>query len=278
MGCDPRRWLGGSLGNVRVRVLTSFVALTFLLVSSVAATPADNGPSFAPGAFPPKASPPLPDPGAVPVQLVLDDDGAEGTFGILGGSARQFLWLNRFSNPGAFTLQEIWVLFPSGQDVGLGDAVQLAVFFDPDGDPSNGAQLRATYDVTVQAVDGNTFSIYALTPGLAIGNGGDVLIGVVNRYFTTGVTPPPTLPAALDTTASQNHSYFALWPGDAPDPPDLATATTVALVSGAAAGNFLIRGFGVPPPNVLEVPTVGAMGLTLLVLLLATVSILLLRR
>lgn len=280
MRCEPKAWLRNGRSGVESLVVVSILTLALLLVSSVPAAAAGDGTSFAPGVFPENALPPLPDPVAVPVQLVIDDDGAEGSFGIVGGSARQFSWLNRFDNPGPFNLQEIWVLFPSGQDVTVGAAVQLAVYLDPDGDPSNGAQLLATYDVTAQAADGNTFSVYPLSPELPITMAGDVLIGAVNRYFTTGVSPPPTRPAALDTTASQGRSYVALWAGDAPDPPDLGTATSITVLSGVASGNFMIRGFGAPvlTPPVTEVPVAGGIGLTLLVTLLALAAILLLRR
>ena len=227
--------------------------------------------------FPNEASPPLPDPSVFPVQLVLDDDGAEGVFGFTGGTARQFLWLNRFADPGPFLLREIWVLFPAGMDVPVGGDVQLAVYADPDGDPATGAQLLATYDETIQAADGDTFSVYPLPEPLGLTGEGDVLIGVVSRFFRTGVDPPPTQPAAIDTTASQASSYFALWPGNPPDPPDLASADTVDLLSGVFAGNFMIRGFGTLRPAV-DVPVLGETGVVLLTLLLLAAAIVRLRR
>lgn len=221
----------------------------------------------------PEAVPPLPDPAVFPVQLVLDDDMAEGAFGFLGGAARQFLWLNRFVDPGLFALEEIWVLFPSGTDVVAGDAVQLAVFVDPDGDPTNGAQLLATFDEVVQAADGNTFSVYTLSPRVQKSTVGDVLIGVVNRYHQTGVDPPPTLPAAFDSTATLNQSYFALWPGDPPDPPNLATASSIDLLAGASEGNFMIRGFGVTQAPSVSIPALDGTGLALLALLMALAGV-----
>ena len=205
--------------------------------------PSTPRPIFEPRDFSNLADPPLPDALTFPIQMVLDDDGAEGVFGFAGGTARQFLWFNRFANPGPFSLEEIWVLFPSGMDVPLDGDVQLAVYLDPDGDPTNGAQLIATYDETIQVADGDTFSIYPLNPPLNILESGDVLIGAVNRYFTG---PPPTLPAALDTTASQGSSYFALWANDADNPPTLDTTTVIDVLDGQVSGNFMIRGFGRP--------------------------------
>ncbi len=257
------------------------LVVTFLLVAAVAvllATPAtaegDPSVELAPRAVAGVARiavPPLPPTSTLPTQLVLDDNTAESSFGFAGGTARQFMWFNRFDSPGSFALSEIWVLFPPGADVPLGGAVQIAVFDDPDGDPTNGATLLATYDETIQANDGLTFSVYPLATPLALDATGAVLIGVVNRYFDTGVTPPPTLPAALDTTASEGSSYVALWPADASDPPDLASASTIQLVGGASAGNFMIRGFG-GVAQVAPVPTLGSFGLLVLGLLTALVG------
>lgn len=239
--------------------------------------PAAFGLGLEPRTFPFRASPPRPDPATFPVQLVLDDDDADSVFGFLGSTARQFLWFNRFASPGPFNLEEIWVLFPSTMDVPLGGQIQLAVYLDPDGDPTTGAQLLATYDEVIQAADGNTFSVYPLAAPLAVDSPGDVLIGAVNRFFTTGVDPPPTLPAAFDITASQDRSYFALWTSDAPDPPDLATATVVDVLDGAVSGNFLIRGFGTPiAPS--AIPALGGTGLALLAALLALAGAALTRR
>lgn len=214
-----------------------------------------------------RAIPPLPSPAVFPVQLVLDDGTAEGDFG--PAAARQFLWFHRFDFPGGFTLEEIWVLFPT--TVPLGGAVELAVYLDADGDPTNGATLLDAVNETVQANDGVTFSVYPLASPILIDSPGDVLIGAVNRYYTTGVDPPPTVPAALDTTASQNRAWFALWPVDPPDPPDLATASTFGLLDGAVSGNWMIRGFGTPQvlPLAAEIPTVTPAGLALLAAVLA---------
>jgi len=211
-----------------------------------------------------RATPPLPDPGVFPTQLVLDDDNAEGSFALSGAAARQFMWFNSFINPGTFTLEEIWVLFPNNTDVPLNGAVQLAVFHDPDDNPANGADLLATYDATIQAKDGNTFSVYPLATTLDVPGGGAVLIGVINRYFTTG-DPPPTAPAALDTTLSQNRSYVAIWSGDPPASPELNTALAVDLLDGSAAGNLMIRGFGGRAVGqVVSIPVLGGFGLVLL--------------
>lgn len=202
------------------------------------------------------------------LELVIDDGSAEGVFGFAGGTARQFLWFNRFDSPGPFDLDEIQVLFPAGTDVMPGDDVQILVWVDPDGDAANGADLLYEATVAVGAADGTTFTSFPLATPLEILGDDDILIGVVNRYHETGVDPPPTFPAAVDTTAPAGRSFFAIWAGDPPATPDLSTATTVAALAGPSAGNFTIRGIGsrVAP---IVVPTLDVLGLVLLALALA---------
>ncbi|MCP4223369.1 MAG: hypothetical protein GY773_08520, partial [Actinomycetia bacterium] len=169
--------------------------------------------------FEPVVNPPLttapPIEGGFPLQLVLDDGTAEGTIGVGGAAAQQFLWFNRFT-PGLappFLLEEIHVLFPPGRNIMVGDVVDLVVYLDPDGDPTNGADLMATIPETVQADDGITFSVYPLASPVLIEDPGDVLIGVIDRWVQSGVDPP-TQPAALDTSPSQARSWIAVWTGD----------------------------------------------------------------
>lgn len=220
-----------------------------------------------------EALPPLPD---FPVQLVLDDDAAESSFGVGFPAARQFLWFNQFDRGavGAFALEEIWVLFPPGNNVVPGAEVELVVYLDPDGDPTNGAQLLASYTETIQIVDGQTFSVYPLAMPLEIPDGGEVLIGVINRFVESGVTGE-TLPAAIDTSASQGRSWVAVWNGDPPAAPDLPSDNTFQLIDSFVPGNWMIRGFGTPVDAVpvIEVPTLGGLGLALLVLLLAVAGL-----
>ncbi len=227
-----------------------------------------------------EAVPPLPPPSTYPVQLVLDDDSSDGAFGVAGQTARQFLWFNRFSPAAGFHLDEVWVLFPSGANMTAGGAVQIAIYEDPDGDPTNGANLVTTFNATIQAADDNTFSIYPVAGSPVIPSGSDLLVGVVPRFIVSGVTPP-TFPAAVDTTASQNRSWVAAWSTDPPDPPVLVPVPdqTLALVDTfvPGGGNFMIRAFGTPQP-VTEIPTLGGVGLAFLALALLAAGALLLRR
>ena len=216
-----------------------------------------------------EAQPPLPEVGTFPVQLVLDDDGAEGAFGVGAPTALQFMWLNQFDRSGfdALTLEEVWVLFPDGPQIVAGGAVEIAVYLDPDGDPSNGAELLTSFEATIQVADGDTFSIYPLPQPLIIGGSGDVLIGVVNRYVSSGVTPE-TRPAALDVTASQGRSWVGVWSTD--PPADLALPADLIFepIDGTVPGNWMIRGFGSDAPIVV-VPTLNTLGLIALSVLLA---------
>lgn len=209
-------------------------------------------------------NPPLP---PYPIQLIIDDDTPEGVFGVGAQSAQQFLWFNRFSNPGPFSLDEIWVLFPAGANMAVGDEVQLAVYLDPDGDPSNGANLLTTLTETIQVVDGSTFSVYTLGSPLTILSSGDILVGVVDRFVESGVTSP-TAPASMDTTASQGRSWLAVWTGDPPDPPLLPPDGVYTPIDVFQPGNWMIRAFG-STQQLPAVPTVDWRGVVLLVLLIS---------
>ena len=227
-----------------------------------------------------EAAPPLPPTSIFPVQLVLDDDTADGSFGVATQTARQFLWFNRFSPPAGFHLEEVWVLFPSGSNMAAGGAVQIAIYEDPDGDPSNGATLVQSFDTTIQVADGNTFSIYPLPASVLIPGGSELFVGVVPRFIVSGVTSPTT-PAALDTTTSQARSWLAVWSADPPDPPallplpDQSYVLVDAFVPGG--GNWMIRAFG-SEQGITEIPTLGEWGLAALALALLAAGVVLLRR
>lgn len=218
--------------------------------------------------------PPLPGPGQFSAQLVLDDDSWEGFLGVGGATAEQFLWFNRFASPGPFTLEEIWVLFPQGE-AAVGDDIQLAVYRDADGDPANGAQLVGSFAAEVLVADNNTFSVYHLATPLEVDDGGEVWIGVINRWVVPGVTPL-SAPATIDTNSNLGLSGFATWAGSPPDPPDLATATSIQnLSSTPGAGTFLIRAFGSTLATV-EVPALDTSRLALFAVLLTAAALALL--
>ena len=223
-----------------------------------------------------RALPPIPPTG---VQLVLDDDTSDGDFGVNSPDARQFMWFNRFTPPTqGVRLDQIWVLFPPGAaaNVSVGDQIEIVVYLDPDGDPTNGATLLRSISETVQIADGNTFSVYPLTTPIAVVDVGDILIGVVNRWVESGVTAP-TRPAAIDVTASQGRSWLAVWSGDPPQPPTLPADSLFEIVDVFQPGNWMIRAFGEPIP-VPGIPTASHLGLVVFLLLIGLVGVAVLRR
>jgi hypothetical protein len=216
------------------------------------------------------------------LQLMIDDDMSESDLGVVtsSGAGKQFLWFNQFAATGfPIQIEEIWVLFPPGDNIDVGNQVQLVVLIDPDLDPSNGATFVAVYDVTIQVVDGITFSVYDIDPPLQIETEGDVLVGVVNRFVTSGVTST-TQPAAIDTGTSQGRSWLAIWNADPPDPPTLPADGLTDLVDRFEPGNWMIRAFGEatqlqPQP---AIPTLGLAGLVALIMLLVVAGATLVRR
>ena len=212
------------------------------------------------------------------IELILDDGSREADIGLSDTAAFQYLWFNRFeAPPEAFDIDEVQVLFPPGPGVAVGDAVELVVYRDGDGDPTNGAQLLAAFDVTIETLDGTSFSTYALSPPVRVpSNSGDVLIGVINRFVVSGVSPP-SRPSALDTSSSAGRSWIAVWTGDPPDPPQLPADNVMEAIDFLEPGNWMIRASGSPVP-VIEIPTLGSAGLVALVLLLAMSGALVFRR
>jgi hypothetical protein len=182
-----------------------------------------------------------------PVSLIVDDGTAENFIGLNDGTfGYQYLWLNQFTPDSAdypFQLEQISVIFGS-TGVPLGGAVDLVVYEDTTGgDPSDAVWL-ATYPVTVLANDGVTWSNYTLSTPLALNGPGDVLIGAINRYIVSGVTPKD-YPAGLDTSPSQQRSWVAAWNLDPPSPPTLPPDSLWGLIDDFGfAGNWTIRGSG----------------------------------
>lgn len=257
-------------------MVTRWMTAALVLVAATGVVVGEEIPwTFEPLALGGRADPPIPN---VDVQLMVDDDSADGVFGVGVPTASQFLWFNRFS-PGLLVplrLDEVWVLFPPGANMTVGAPVEIVIWHDPDGDPTTGADLLLSFDDTIQAVDGDTFSVYPLTPGLEILAPGDILIGVVNRFVTTGVTPT-TRPAAIDTGASQGRSWLAVWSGDPPSPPLLPSDGLLEPVDGFVPGNWMIRAFG---ERILgpAIPTLDPLALAALAAALAAAGALILRR
>jgi hypothetical protein len=204
-----------------------------------------------------------------PVSLVLDDGSYEDSVGIVDDPptvAYQFIWLNRFT-PAAgsfpFNLEQIQVLFDGSGGVTVGDAIDLAVYQDADGNPANGASLLRVINETVKADDGVTWSVYNLASPVLVSGPGDVLIAVINRYVVDGVSPD-SYPAAIDQSSNQSRSWIGWWNTQPPNPPVLPPNLTFALVGDLGfPGNWLIRGYGStagspsPTPSTTPPPTTG---------------------
>lgn len=204
---------------------------------------------------------------AANVTLALDDGSYEDSMGLVdtgAGVSFQFIWFNRFTpNPGdiPFNLEQIQVLFDGTAGVPQGGDIDLVVYQDADGNPANGATLLRVIPETVKAIDGS-WSVYNLATPLAITSPGDVLIAVINRYVVDGVSPI-SYPATIDQNSDQLRSWVGWWVAEPPDPPQLPTDDTLALIGTlASGGNWMIRGFGTttaapPTPSQTPSPTPG---------------------
>ena len=217
-------------------------------------------------------------PGESEIELILDDGSREANLGLSDVAASQFLWLNQFEapSPAAIDLTEIHVLFPPGPGIVPGADIQLVVYSDTDGDPTNGAELLRAFDDVIQVVDGSTFSVHPVDPPLRVPGTGDILIGVVNRFVESGVDPP-SRPAALDTTSSFGRSWVGVWTGDPPAAPDLPPDLFLDTIDFLEPGNWMIRGVGRQPP-VIAIPTLDRPGLAAVAIMLALAGALVMRR
>jgi len=175
------------------------------------------------------------------VELILDDGSLENSIGLTAGG--DFLWANRFTpSPDQipFTLDMAQVAW--NNTVAVSDNVTIAVFFDADGDPSNGATYLGKMDSTVQNISG-AFVNYEFDDPIQITAPGDVLIAVINR---SGAPEYSDLPAALDQTGTlHQRSWIGLYSGSVPEIPTLPPDNTWAIIDTLGfAGNWMIRGMG----------------------------------
>ncbi len=190
-----------------------------------------------------------------PIQFVLDDGVPEADFGVGGTTARQFLWLNQFESPGGlFQLESVCVAFPINSNLPAGSPIELVVYFDTDDDPTNGATLLGTYPREIGVLAPETCAMFELDRPLLMHDGTAILIGVINRFVTSGVSSPIAV-AVLDTTLSQGRSWIAIWQDDPPPEPDLQPDLYFDRIDTLIPGNWVIRGFGRRPITVI--PTLG---------------------
>ena len=184
------------------------------------------------------------------INFSVDDGSLDDSVGVNDStSAYQFVWLNRFTPSAAdfpFQLEQISVIWPAGQ-VAVGNSIELVVYADTDGDgdPSNATYLQS-FNVTVQVADDTTWNTYTLSTPVPLTGPGDVLIGAIDRFVASSVTPA-NYPAAIDTTASQGRSWLGWWAADPPTPPVLPPDDTFDTLDNLGLpGNFMIRGTGSP--------------------------------
>jgi uncharacterized repeat protein (TIGR01451 family) len=177
-------------------------------------------------------------PDGAPLAMVLDDGTPETAIGI--GGTWEFGFINTFAvDPALYPIRidEIWVPFVHSS-VLAGDAIVLVIYQDSDTDPSNGADLVAAFDTTVQTA--LAWNGYAIPPVVLTGPG-DVMIGVV-ALEVPGVS---YYPGALDTTASQQRSWLAAWSVSPPPTSyDLPADDTWMLIDDFLPGNWMVEGYG----------------------------------
>lgn len=182
------------------------------------------------------------------VSFVLDDGSSEeGRGHLFGANALQFLWFNRFTPAPTdfpFALDRVniqWIAEASGSQIG--DAVDLYVWEDADGNPANGAVFRDSVSGIVQATNG-AFSTYVFDPPIIFCSPNDILIGTVDRSVINYVTGPKW-PARYDTqTVTSNRSWYATYTGNPGNPPALP-AEGYGPVD---YGTWMIRGYGAKVP------------------------------
>ncbi|HET9314757.1 MAG TPA: hypothetical protein VFQ51_04170 [Vicinamibacteria bacterium] len=191
-----------------------------------------------------------------PVNYVLDDGSAENSIGLNNTTtvtATQFLWFNRFDILASDLplrvdqVQVFWTGTGSNPTV-PGNAVSLHVYSDADNTPTNGATHVVTQTGNVGVV-ASAFDVFNITSAPAIPSGVNLLIGVVDRWVTSGVSGS-TFPAAIDQTAPNNvRSWVASYTADPPNPPTIpSTGLFGTIDSFGLPGDWLVRATGTVVP------------------------------
>jgi hypothetical protein len=118
----------------------------------------------------------------------------------------------------------------------------LHVYQDADANPANGATHVFTQTSTVGVV-ASAFDVHNLTSVPSIPAGANLLIGVVDRWVNSGVSPS-TFPAAIDTTPPSNvRSWVASYATSPPDPPTIPSTGGLfgTIDSFGLPGDWLVR-------------------------------------
>ena len=191
-----------------------------------------------------------------PVNYQVDDGTNENNIGLNAtatGTATQFMWFNRFDiAPADLPLQIDQVrIFWDPTTTGppqVGNAISIEIFSDNDANPANGAVHVYTENDTIAQV-GTTFDVYNLTTPPGLPTALNLLVGVVDRWITSGVSPS-TFPAAIDQTATAGRSWVAATATGTPPVPPVVPSTGLfgTIDSFGLAGNWLIRATGTVTP------------------------------
>lgn len=171
-----------------------------------------------------------------PTSLAIDD-GTFGGYWSAGSGDELIMWLNRITPAEGqlpLLLARVQVLF--NQFAHVGDRIELLVYQDGDGDPSNGATLLTAFEATVQHVDEATWSDFALPVPLVLTGPEDLLVAVVDRWVADGVSV--AYPASSDGGSCSGRSWIGTWSSTPPDPPPFPPD---ALWTENGFDNYLIR-------------------------------------
>ena len=192
-----------------------------------------------------------------PVDYMFDDGTNENNIGLNStatGTATQFMWFNRFDiDPTDLPLQVdqvriFWDPTVTNPPV-AGNAISIEIFSDSDANPANGATHVNTNNTTLVQI-GTTFDVYNLASPAAIPTGLNLLVGVVDRWITSGVSLS-TFPAAIDQTTPNNvRSWVASSAsGTPPVPPVIPSDGLFGTIDGfGLPGDWLIRATGTVTP------------------------------
>lgn len=185
-----------------------------------------------------------------PVSYLVDDGTVDNNIGLNAtatGTATQFMWFNRFDVLGSDLplqvdqVQVFWDPTPTGAAV-VGNAISLEIYSDGDANPANGATHAYTENDTIAQV-GTMFDVYNLTTPPVLPAAVNLLVGVVDRWITTGVSTT-SFPAAIDQTNPDNGRSFVASSasGTPPTPPVIPSDGLFGTIdSFGLPGDWLIR-------------------------------------
>jgi len=169
------------------------------------------------------------------------------------------LWLNRFTPDPAdypITLTSISTIFGDGAGWNAqGDHINVYVYTDTDGNPSNGATTAVgAYVGYAMPAPSNNFTTITLPIPIVVDGPGDILIALTNPAPDVG-----SRPASADTGPYSGRSYLALF-NDTGVQPELGLINLVQnpLLIQGFTGNWLIRAAGtnaIGQPIVLGAPS-----------------------